>query len=197
MKRIIIALTLILSLTICLVGCNGGGTTTTPSSAETDPVLKQMNDLFDKDFVRYQIGIDTINPNGEKLTTLYSVSNMGMVRVINYSIDKLNEIEIENGVITLPTEYKTTHTGTLDAVTSANDEYDLPSFNFSKECFSTYSLKDNKFTAIVTSTELFMGENLGVNYANLTVEFGDESGIVLSLSYKTYYGNTVTLYYVI
>lgn len=193
MKKIIIALTLILAMILCLPSCN--------NSNEYSKDIETLNTLASNSVKSYTIEIKIVSTEGEKITELYTVKETNGERTVKYRIERLNGFIVDGDNITFPDEYMTVTEGTLDAIESANEKYVFPSFNFSTDNLTVTKLSDhgtyNSMQANVKSIESFTGGSIDGRDAQIIVKYDAYQISSVALSFVSASGNTTTITYTV
>ena len=190
MKRILIALFLVLSLVICLPACT--------EESITDYIeYTAFNEMFSANFDNYTITVVTTSYNNDVLNDTYVVSTIAGITYVRYTIETLNEFVIEGDTISIPDGYKTVTEGVYNDNTDAEivESFKVPKFNFSSSCISSVNITDSTLTADINSLKDFMGLNLEVTDATVRVEYEGTSLSCVVISYDTVEGNSVVITY--
>jgi hypothetical protein len=185
MKRIIIALLLVLTLVICLPSCNQTG---------KNP-LDTVNTLAQNASGNYTIEIQIASLNGDKVTERYTVTEVDGTRSVSYRIEKINSFVIDGENITVPDDYMTVNEGVYSVEESASSEFDLPSFNFTTAALSSVITEEGKISASLSSTEDFMGAKLVGTGFTVSVNYTETAITSIVISYVTSFNNNVTVTY--
>ena len=193
MKRILIALFLILSIVICLPACD---LFNTELPIEENPDFAAFNAMFDKTFDNYTIIVTTTSANNDVLNNKYVVTTENGVRSVAYVIETLNSFVIEGDKIIAPDSYKTVSAGTYDATTSASEKFNVPKFNFSYRCIANDIITPATFKADIFSLSGFMGLEESVTDAEFRLNYSKENVELIETTYVTENGSTVVISYV-
>ena len=190
MKRILIALFLILSLAICLPACTKG-------IVEENPAFAQFNEMFANVFDDYTINVSTTSYNGDVLNDIYIVKTVDGITEVTYREETLNEFVIEGDMITIPDSYKTVTEGVYNSTTDAEavQQYAIPKFNFSNKFIGNVYISDSMFSADITSLEGFMGLSINVTDATVIVTFSENTPASVIISYTTAAESSVIITY--
>lgn len=191
MKKIIVALFLILSLVICLPACNENQT------VAENPKFEGFNAMFRQSFSNYVIEITTQSANDYSVSEKYTVTtDENGERSVAYRIEQLNAFEIgENGVI-IPNDYKSVSEGVYDSSKSANTRFNVPAFKFSYTCLSKSDvIIGNSYSTEITSLQKFMGVDIAVTNARVNLYYTGNTVKSIEISYVTDAGNNVVLTY--
>ena len=186
MKRIIIAIILLISLVICLPSCNG---------VKENPEFAKFNEMFDTTFENYKITISTSSKNGMSVTNEYVVTTLNGQRQVSYKTETLNQFIVNGNSIEIPESYVTVEQGTYDATTSASSSFDVPKFNFSYKCIKSDIMISNTFSADITSLNDFMGLDVNSTDAEFTVLYSEKSPESIEISYVTDEDVTIVILY--
>lgn len=193
MKRIFIALFLVLSFVICLPSCFN-----TQENADFEKFNEMLNIAFDN----YQITVLTSSPNGYVLNNSYNIKSIDGVSKIEYHVETLNEFTLENGNNIIPNGYKTVSEGVCENAqnTPGLDLYYNPHFKLSSDSISSYTVTPELFSAQIASLSGFMGLDKGldegyVSSANLSISYSENRVNSLEITYVTHIGNTVVITY--
>ena len=193
MKKIIIALILVMALIVCLPSCD--------SSNKYNEDLNTLNSLASIGAKSYTINIKVNSPEGESITEIYTVKYTNDTRIVSYKTEKLNGFIIDGENISAPNEYITVAEGTLDATESANAKYAFPSFNFTKKAISVNKVSNHgtyrTMQAKINSLHEFTGGSLEGSDASLTVKYDNYQITSIVISYVTSSGNTTTITYTV
>lgn len=189
-KKFLVCLAVLCLLVVSLTGC------------AQDNYL-ELSKMVNMDYSIISIEIVT-NYNDETLTTQLTITDNGIQTLINYSIEQLAEISMDEN----PDSYKVTLVGSVTVengkIVAQNgdpvsemvfQEIGNVGFNFKKEYFKNAVFSDGRFTADVTLPKQFMG-NDNVDYSNMKVDV--TYGVclkTLALSYSMASGAQVTVNY--
>ncbi len=189
-KKFLVCLAVLCLLVVSLTGC------------AQDNYL-ELSKMVNMDYSIISIEIVT-NYDDETLTTQLTITDNGIQTLINYSIEQLAEISIDEN----PDSYKVTLIGSVTVengkIVAQNgdpvsemvfQEIGNVGFNFKKEYFKNAVFSDGRFTADVTLPKQFMG-NDNVDYSNMKVDV--TYGVclkTLALSYSMPSGAQVTVNY--
>ena len=188
MKRILIALFLVLSLIICLPSCG--------EKIEENPDFATYNELFNKTFENYTIDVSVTGINGDVLNEQYVVTTEDGVRSVAYSIERLNQFEIEGDLINVPGNYVSVTTGEYSTEESKSQGFDVPKFNFSYKCLNDKEVAfANSYSTGVTSVKDFMGLDVNATNGQVKLEYKGEKVISISVSFLTEAKSTVVITY--
>lgn len=189
-KKFLVCLAVLCLLVVSLTGC------------AQDNYL-ELSKMVNMDYSIISIEIVT-NYDDETLTTQLTITDNGIQTLINYSIEQLAEISMDEN----PDSYKVTLVGSVTVengkIVAQNgdpvsemvfQEIGNVGFNFKKEYFKNAVFSDGRFTADVTLSKQFMG-NDNVDYSNMKVDV--TYGVclkTLALSYSMASGAQVTVNY--
>lgn len=189
-KKFLVCLAVLCLLVVSLTGC------------AQDNYL-ELSKMVNMDYSIISIEIVT-NYDEETLTTQLTITDNGIQTLINYSIEQLAEISMDEN----PDSYKVTLVGSVTVengkIVAQNgdivsemvfQEIGNVGFNFKKEYFKNAVFSDGRFTADVTLPKQFMG-NDNVDYSNMKVDV--TYGVclkTLALSYSMASGAQVTVNY--
>ena len=192
MKRILIALFLVLSIVICLSACNDP----TPSIKE-NPEFAKFNEMFKADFQNYTITVSSTNFEGHnKVTETYVVSTVNGVRKVNYTIEELNLFIVDGDSIIIPDSYMKVTQGVYEGEDALNSKFNVPHFNFSYKYITNDLITSSFFGAEITSLSGFMGlDNDGtggafkVSYSNgvaqeIEITYYDSAKNIITITYS-------------
>ncbi len=188
MKRILIALFLVLSLIICLPSCG--------EKIEENPDFAKYNEMFNKTFENYTIDVAVTSSIGLTRTEKYVVTTTEGVRSVSYKIEKLNEIDTSGDTIVLPEGYVSVTEGVYSAEQSASEGFNVPKFYFSYNCLDTSEISTyNLYSTGVTSIEKFMGLNVSATNGSVKLIFNKDVVTAIAVSFITESANTVAITY--
>ncbi len=192
MKRIFIALFLVLSLVICLPSCD--------ETKENADFVK-FNDMLGNIPDNYQITVSTTSASGHILNNQYSISTIDGVSKIEYRIETFNDFSIDGNNI-VSNGYKTVTEGVCDNAQQIPGLgfYYNPCFAFSNNNIGSYNVTSDLFTGQITSLSSFMGLDRGLDEgyadnANFTVSYSGNHVNSVEIIYVTATGNTVVITY--
>lgn len=189
-NKFLICIVALCLLVVTLTGC-------------TKDNYAELREMVNMDYPLMSIEIVT-NYSDETLTSKFTVSENGEQTLVNYSIEQLAEISMEeNG-----DNYKVTLVGSVTVengkiVAQNGDPVSSMVFqqigniglNFKKEYFKNASFSNGKFTADVTLPKQFMG-NDNVEYSNMHVDVTYGTALkTLTLTYSMSSGAEVTVNY--
>lgn len=163
----------------------------------------ELSKMVNMDYPIMSINIVT-NYGDETLTTQLTVTDNGVQTLINYSIEQLAEISMDENA----DNYKITLVGSVTVengkIVAQNgdpvSEMIFPEignvgFNFKKEYFKNAVFSNGKFAADVTLPKQFMG-NDSVEYSDMKVEMTYGTCLkTIALSYSMASGAQVTVNY--
>ena len=201
MKKIYIALLIILSFVICLSACDDISGTTTSSTSPTipdDAKLVKFVDMFNRDFDIYTISISSSSPNGDTVNKEYVVVAIeDGTRTVSYRIETINGFVIDGDEIKVPDEYKTVTEGKYNELASSLSMFDVPNFDFSLNSLETdYLYTESEFNGSIKSLESFMGlVEAGTTEEKLQIKYSDDIVESISISYISDNGNSVVITY--
>ena len=187
MKRIILALLVIFSLVIALPSCE------LSSGTASNPEFDWLNTLCARSFSNYTIDISVESEDGVKVTEHYDVKIVDGVKNINYRIERLSAFDIVDGEIVLPNDYMSVVEGSI--TTTEEDEYALPTFNFSYDCLKSDVVISNTLKAKITSLSKFMGVDFEATDAKVIAVYSSYTVESVSITYTSESGNVVTITY--
>ena len=189
-KKFLVCLAVLCLLVVSLTGC------------AQDNYL-ELSKMVNMDYSIISIEIVT-DYDDETLTTQLTITDNGIQTLINYSIEQLAEISMDEN----PDSYKVTLVGSVTVengkIVAQNgdpvsemvfQEIGNVGFNFKKEYFKNAVFSGGRLTADVTLPKQFMG-NDNVDYSNMKVEV--TYGVCLkplALSYSMASGAQVTVNY--
>lgn len=187
MKKTIALFALIISL-LCICACGGSGSFT------------DLNDMAKQNYSVVERTVKTTS-NGETLTSRFTVRSGDTVE-IDYSVEQINEIDINN----MPNEYKTVKTGIVKldgtrVIEQTGDDVNVDfvaltklNLNFVEEYFSQVKWDNGKMTANVTNVEGFLGVNVYCAWMKVEAEYSNTLNNV-TVKYLTANGAEVQLAY--
>lgn len=187
MKRILLVFALILSLVICLPACG--------DKIEENPEFARFNEMFQASFDNYIITVSSTSASGYQLNNLYMITTVDGVRSVSYTVETLNEFNVEGDLIEIPESYKSVEQGTYDAEISASSTFDVPHFNFSYKCIKSDAITPKTFSADITSLAGFMGTSINATEAKFIVFYSDDVPSSIAISYVTEDDVTVLITY--
>ena len=189
-KKFLVCLAVLCLLVVSLTGC-----------AQDNYI--ELSKMVNMDYSIISIEIVT-NYDDETLTTQLTITDNGIQTLINYSIEQLAEISMDEN----PDSYKVTLVGSVTVengkIVAQNgdpvsemvfQEIGNVGFNFKKDYFKNAVFSDGRFTADVTLPKQFMG-NDNVDCSNMKVDV--TYGVclkTLALSYSMASGAQVTVNY--
>ena len=184
MKKIIIALLVILSLVIALPSCD---------KEESNPDFDLLNELCSKDYFYYSISIVTETADS-KLVESYDVAIEGGVKTVDYKTERYSTFEIlPDGTVSVPTDFITVNEGTL--TTEEDGEYAVPSFNFSYDSLKSDVVIGNTLKAKIVSMSKFIGSYMNVTEAKVVADYTPTTLRSIEISFVTEASQTVTVTY--
>lgn len=190
MKRILIALILVLSLVICLPSCKP------EVNIEENPDFATYNEMLNKDFDNYTIDISITSANGDTVNEKYIVTTSDGMRSVTYRIERINQFTVNGDEITIPDGYVSVEEGTYDSNDSLAAKFNVPKFNFSYTCLSDSDVTiGNTYSTAVTSLEKFMGLTISATNGSVKLNFDDGAAKSIAVSYVTELENTVIITY--
>lgn len=189
MKRIIIALILVVSTLLCLSSCD---------KTDIDIAREQLDTLAQKEYNHYTIEMTVDSPNGYKITEKYTVKIENGARTVDYRTEKINSFTINGDSISIPEEYMTVTEGTLVNEEVLPTDFSVPKFDFLNDTLRNCLVEDGgtRLTATILSTNNFMGKDLTADNANLEVSYSADTLNYVIVSYTSSSGNSITLKYI-
>mgnify|MGYP003291351533 CR=1 FL=1 len=156
MKNTGLKLLVLLASTSLLASC-GGKSSDTPKA---DP-YKDVNESLEKVYVSFDMTVKTVG-NGTELNSRYSFAFNGAYYVVNYEVEKLNELSADTS-----TSQKTTETGSYNVNV---EEATLAKFKVSDETFTNIEYQTGvSFTGTAKDGKAYLGVSYEVNNLALTV----------------------------
>lgn len=213
MKKIIIALILMLALLMSFVACSDGNTNensnTEGSSQQTTPqppypektVYDTLNELSKQNYSKILLNITTLTGDIE-LGANYVLKATN----ITYSIEQLNLLPTDGDLSNTSSNYKSTIQGTATVengkVTKLdNVEVDIPeydelkgAFEFKDSYFKNIQKENGKFSADVISVAEFLGNNRDISNMKVIVEYNSSAFQKITITYKTTNSTVTTVY---
>lgn len=193
MKKVLTVITIIAILVVCLSACE-----------LINANHLKYNDFFDVEYSEISIQIKTTT-NGETLTNTFNVEKKDNVTTIDYKIEKLNTLSIENAN---EAEYKKEISGKVevsgDKVTQLNGEavnisfnrLSNPTFDFNVNYFANSETDENNFKADVTKPAKFMGiADFEATDMKVECESGEDCFKSIKVTYTDKNGSQVELEY--
>ncbi len=194
MKRKILfaAIALILLLAFCFVGCES-----------SDEMLGKVNNALSAEYSAVTVNVTAVKDDIE-LNGVYNVTFEGENATVDYSFDRLNELDVNGGN---PDSYITKVTGTVHVVDgkiveneSAQDltmgELDFTGFSFKAGFLKDVKATKSTLSATVSNPQGFLGnsEFACSDMKTEVVLFGDALS-KLSLAYVSENGAQITVEY--
>ena len=186
-NRILVSLTLILSLVLSLSAC----VVDPPIPSEEPEILITLGNLYKDIAEDYTLEITIESDMGHVVNETYVVKEDS----VSLRVERINGFIIDENGIHAPDSYKTV---TEKELTKAEKEamgISLPNLQFSTNSLDKINSGKTKLRATITSSESFFGKDLGVDNIPLTVEFDSNSINVISFSYTTNDGSKVSVKY--
>lgn len=172
MKKIIIAFVLIFSIVLCLSSCDE------PAQTDNEAEMNNLNAMAAIDYSVYSIEINVKSTFGNEVTEKYSVIDVNDSKTVRYHIERLNSFAVNGDTVTVPDEYKTVSSGTLDASESNNTKYALPTFNFSSETISVNTIYDEDGVRVLEGSIIspvgFIGSDINGTNIQVSVQFTEK-----------------------
>ncbi len=189
MKRILVALFLILSFVICLPSCND-------SKVEENPEFARFNEMFNAKFENYTITVSATAINSHLTATeTYVVNTVNGERTVAYRIESLNLFEINGDSITVPENFITVTEGVYVGEDAMNSKYDVPEFKFSNTCLTPDIIKSDVLCAYITSLSTFMGLDVPATDAAVIVSVENNAATSIQISYIDSANNYIDITY--
>lgn len=208
-KAVLILLACVMAFAVLFaVGCkdNKGGTTTPPGGTtdvgdntggntgdntggnsgenqgggtETKTVYEILDGLAAKKPAGATLGVTTVT-GGETLTGSYTFAAAESGYTVTYSYEKLNTVEVSDGGITVPTEAKSTVSGTTTAETLGLN------LSFAQANFTDFTDSDGSVTAGVSNPAAFMKDReFTCTDMTLSLTYTDSAITAITVSYST------------
>ena len=188
MKRILVALFLILSFVICLPSCT--------EVIEENPEFARFNEMFSTRFENYTITVSATNPDSLLTATeTYVVNTVNGERTVAYRIETFNLFEIDGESITVPDNYIAVTEGVYVGEDAMNSKYDVPTFKFSNTCLTPDIIKSDVLCAYITSLNTFMGLNVPATDAAVIVSVRNNVADYIQISYRDSANNYIHITY--
>ena len=188
MKRILLAIVLILSLVICLPSCG-------EKEIPENPEFARFNEMFQASFENYVITVCSTSASGYQLNNEYIITTADGVRSVAYTVETLNEIVVDGDLMEIPESFKNIEQGIYDAEISASSSFDVPKFNFSYKCIKSDIITPQSFSAQITSLAGFMGSDINATNAEFSISYSDNVPSSIEISYVTEENVTVIITY--
>lgn len=198
MKKVLSFICLMLTFLFCMTGC--GGNDSPPKT-----VYENLNSLIAKESTSITLTVKTTT-DGETLNGSYLISKQDNVYTVNYSYEKLNTFEEVGGVITQPTEYKSTVTGNMKISNGTIIEQDGEASNvsiesltvsgltFNESYFSNVVNENNTFKADVNNPNGFMGYDVTLSNLKVEIAYTTEKISSIKLTYSTSLSSVELMY---
>ena len=188
MKRILVALFLILSFVICLPSCT--------TEVEENPEFARFNEMFNAKFENYTITVSATAINSHLTATeTYVVNTVNGERTVAYRIESLNLFEINGDSITVPENFITVTEGVYVGEDAMNSKYNVPTFKFSNTCLSPEIIKSDVLCAHITSLSTFMGLDVPATDAAVIVSVENNAATSIQISYMDSANNYIDITY--
>lgn len=189
-KILLLIIALVLALTI-LAACSSYSAT-----------LDKINELLKVDYSEITIEVAT-TAKGYTLNGVYKFTFEGGQTTIDYSFDRLNELDVNNPN---PDEFITRVTGRAvvqdGVIVEGGESLNLPAtadFNgikFKETFFDNYSIDKNEFNADVVNVKAFIGNNSVVcNDMHVRVLYNKDSLRKITLTYTSGNGANAEITY--
>ena len=192
MKKRIVLIALLVLVLVCLTACGN-----------VENTLTAVTTLLKEDYSNVTINVTTETSN-VTLQGVYSLSFDGDKTTIEYSYDKLNELDIDGNNAG---SYKTTISGTAvvqgNTVTENGVPVELPAgpldytgLSFKEGFFNKARVSNGSFSANVRNPKGFTGNNDFVcSNMRVEVKFTTDSLSEINITYVSANGNNVTVVY--
>lgn len=128
-----------------------------------DKEVTQFNDAISYNYSSYCVTVKTTKDN-VLLKSVYDISKKGNGYEIKYSIQTINELNLDSESV--PDEMISTKTGTYN---KENTEFELAKFKFVKSSFTSYSFADGSLKANIDNARNYLKTNYDCN--NFTITF--------------------------
>lgn len=150
--------------------------------SETATVYDKLNQMAKVSYTDYSISVKHVS-DGETLNSSYAIKTENGVSEINYSYEVLNSIEEVDGSYVVPTEYKSTKSGSATVqdgkIVKLNGEelnvdvaeIDSISLKFDESYFEGVSETENGFTAKVKNVDAFLGRHIDCSDMTVAIEY--------------------------
>ena len=130
------------------------------------------------------------------LNEQYVVTTEDGVRSVTYSIERLNQFEIEGDLIDVPENYVSVTTGEYTPEESKSQGFDVPKFNFSYKYLNNKEVAfTNSYSTGITSVKDFMGLDVNSTNGQVKLEYKGEKVTSISVSFVTEADSTVVITY--
>ena len=186
MKKIILILFVIFSLVIALPSCG--------NENESHPEFDWLNSLCNRNYDSYTIDIVIESSNGDKIEELYDIDITDGVKNVSYKIERISTFETQDGEIVIPSDYINVTEGSF--TTDNENEYALPSFDFSYNSLQSDIIIANTLRAKIISLDKFIGIDMNATDAKVVAEYTAISVKNVAISFVTESGNTITVTYI-
>ena len=199
MKKII---SLLLALSILLMLLSSCSVPVPEEKPSTGPsVYEVLQILANKDYSAVKIDVVT-KTNFAELSASYTLKKGS----VTYSVEQLNELSASENTSALPSDYKTTVTGSakiengkvvsLDGADVTLPSYDelKGSFRFAEENFKNVVEGEKTFSADVVSPSAFYGATVNVIDLKVSVAYSESALTEIVISYRTVGAKVETVY---
>lgn len=186
-NRILVSLTLILSLVLSLSAC----VVDPPIPSEEPEILITLGNLYKDIAEDYTLEITIESDMGHVVNETYVVKEDS----VSLRVERINGFIIDENGIQAPDSYKTVTEQELTKAEKEAKGISLPTLNFSIKALDKINFGKTKLRATITSSESFFGKDLGDDNIPLTVEFDSNSIKVISFNYTTNEGSKVSVKY--
>lgn len=186
-NRILVSLTLILSLVLSLSAC----VVDPPIPSEEPEILITLGNLYKDIAEDYTLEITIESDMGHVVNETYVVKEDS----VSLRVERINGFIIDENGIQAPDSYKTVTEQELTKAEKEAKGISLPTLNFSIKALDKINFGKTKLKATITSSESFFGKDLGDDNIPLTVEFDSNSIKVISFNYTTNEGSKVSVKY--
>lgn len=180
MKKIILVLLLICSLSLCLVACN---------KKTSESVYEQLNKLVEQSYNELQLTV-TVGEGEDKLVSTYTVTKNEVIYSVEYFEEIMLGEELPENRIGVLTGTATVTKGKITAING--DAVELPSstelngknFNFIKDDFIDAKVSLGTFTATVKTPTTWLGTDKEITDLTVEVNYSDTCINTILLNYK-------------
>lgn len=195
MKKSIAIITSLCAAACCVVAC---GSSCAKKEANE---LAFLNDMLDVNYSKITLSvIDTLGDENVTLESRYEISYSSSVITIEYKVERLASLSLDNPQADLKTVYEGTATITNGVVSGGQEvgiSLDTAStgINFNSKYFDNAVVTNMSFKADVINASAFMGKNLQTQAMKVEAMFMNDRFYNISIVYFTSDGDTVQYEY--
>lgn len=183
---------------ICVAACCLGACNTLDKN--TTDEYDFLNNMLDLNYLQLEISISETIDENTSLHSVYVISYSESVIKVEYSVEKFNEIGLDNP----STELKTTFNGMAvivnGIVSVVGDDVDISAniarvgFTFKKGYFENDVLSDGNFKADVKKVDSFIGSHIVCRDMKVAATYGDAFSNI-NITYTSETGSEVNFIY--